>query len=102
MIKVAVIGVGSMGHNHARVYSQLDGADLVAVADINYDAAELVSQQHCARAYQSYVQMLESEQPDAVSIAVPTALHENISIDAIEAGAHVLIEKPIAPKSSSL
>jgi UDP-N-acetylglucosamine 3-dehydrogenase len=96
MIKVAVIGVGSMGRNHARVYSQLDEVKLVAVADCKTEIAEAVSGQYRARAYQDHSQLLKNERPDAVSIAVPTALHEQIAVEALEAGAHVLVEKPIA------
>jgi UDP-N-acetylglucosamine 3-dehydrogenase len=96
MIKVAVIGVGSMGRNHARVYSQLDKVKLVAVADCKTEIAEAVSGQYRARAYQDHSQLLKNERPDAVSIAVPTALHEQIAVEALEAGAHVLVEKPIA------
>jgi UDP-N-acetylglucosamine 3-dehydrogenase len=96
MIKVAVIGVGSMGRNHARVYSQLDEVKLVAVADCKTEIAEAVSGQYRARAYQDHSQLLKNERPDTVSIAVPTALHEQIAVEALEAGAHVLVEKPIA------
>jgi predicted dehydrogenase len=96
MIKVAVIGIGSMGANHARVYSQLNEVNLVAVADTNPQVTEVVSKHYNTRPYQSYTQLLEQEQPDAVSIAVPTTLHEQVAISALEAGAHVLIEKPIS------
>jgi UDP-N-acetylglucosamine 3-dehydrogenase len=96
MIKVAVIGVGSMGKNHARVYSELPETRLVAVADVNIQAAEWVTARYGGKAYSDYRQMLEKEKPEAVSIAVPTALHSQVACAALEAGAHVLIEKPIA------
>ncbi|MCL4562607.1 MAG: Gfo/Idh/MocA family oxidoreductase [Chloroflexi bacterium] len=96
MIKVAVIGVGSMGKNHARVYSEIPDADLVAVSDSNAQLAREVGERHDARAYGDYEEMLAKEKPTAVSIAVPTALHEQVAIAAMEAGAHVLVEKPIA------
>ena len=96
MIKVAVIGVGSMGRNHARVYSELPEAELVAVADADGQVANKVASQFGVKAYADYQQMLEVECPQAVSIAVPTALHEEVATAALKAGAHVLVEKPIA------
>ena len=96
MLKVAVIGVGSMGKNHARVYRDTDDARLVAVADANHATAAAVGERHGIPAYADYREMLEKEQPDAVTVAVPTALHEAVATDAMEAGADVLIEKPIA------
>jgi len=95
-MKVAVIGVGSMGRNHARVYSELSEAELVAVSDTDPKQAEAVAEKFGARAYTDYRELLEEEKPDAVSIAVPTALHEEVGSAALEAGAHVLMEKPIA------
>lgn len=96
MIKAAVIGVGSMGKNHARVYSDLPDVELVAVVDANREIARQVAEGTGARFYTSYLDMLNKERPQAVSVAVPTRLHTEISIRAIEAGAHLLIEKPIA------
>ncbi|MFN8380545.1 MAG: Gfo/Idh/MocA family oxidoreductase [Anaerolineales bacterium] len=95
-MKVAVIGVGSMGKNHARVYSELPEVNLVAVADPEYKMAALTAEKHNTRAYTDYREMLAKEKPDAVSIAVPTAMHEEVGLAALEAGAHVLMEKPIA------
>ena len=95
-MKVAVIGVGSMGRNHARVYSELSEAELVAVSDTDPKQAEAVAEKFGALAYTDYRELLEKEKPDAVSIAVPTALHEEVGSAALEAGAHVLMEKPIA------
>lgn len=96
MIKVAVIGVGSMGKNHARVYSELPEAELVAVADADLKTAGAVASKYGVHAYADYRDLLAKEKPEAVSIAVPTAIHEQVGMDALEAGAHVLMEKPIA------
>lgn len=95
-MKVAVIGVGSMGRNHARVYNDLPEAQLVAVADTNAAIASEVAARYGTRGYADYHEMLDREKPDAVSIVVPTALHEQVALDVLEAGAHILIEKPIA------
>jgi len=95
-MKVAVIGVGSMGKNHARVYSELPEADLVAVADADQKLVAATAGKHGAHAYTDYREMLEKEKPDAVSIVVPTAMHEEVGLAALDAGVHVLMEKPIA------
>ncbi len=96
MTRVAVIGVGSMGKNHARVYSELPEAELVAVSDANLALAEAVGRQYGAAPYVSFEEMLEKERPEAVTIAVPTALHRDVAIKALDAGVHILVEKPIA------
>jgi len=95
-MKVAVIGVGSMGKNHARVYSELPEADLAAVADADQKLVAATAEKHGAHAYTDYREMLEKEKPDAVSIVVPTAMHEEVGLAALDAGTHVLMEKPIA------
>ena len=95
-MKVAVIGVGSMGKNHARVYSELPEVELVAVVDADLKTAEAVAANLGARVYADPGEMLKKEKPEAVSIAVPTALHTQVGLMALESGAHVLMEKPIA------
>lgn len=95
-IKTAAIGVGSMGRNHVRVYTELADADLLAVADVNEEQARAIGEKYGVQGYGDYREMLEQEQPEAVTIAVPTAMHEEVASAAMQAGAHVLIEKPIA------
>ncbi|HNT55081.1 MAG TPA: Gfo/Idh/MocA family oxidoreductase [Anaerolineaceae bacterium] len=96
MTRVAAIGVGSMGRNHARIYNELPDAELVAVADDNLATARQIGTQFGVAAYADFRQLLDQERPEAVSIAVPTALHYDVALAALEAGVHVLIEKPIA------
>jgi UDP-N-acetylglucosamine 3-dehydrogenase len=96
MIRTAVIGVGSMGKNHARVYTELPDVELVAVADADGEIAGAVGKRLGVKAYQDYQEMLSTEHPEAVSIAVPTALHMEVAMAAMQAGADILIEKPIA------
>jgi predicted dehydrogenase len=96
MIRTAVIGLGSMGINHARVYSEISEARLVAIADINPSVLSAAADRFNVPVYQDHRQLLQTERPDAVTVAVPTALHEAVATDALEAGADVLIEKPIA------
>ncbi len=96
MIKAAVIGVGSMGKNHARVYGELPDVELVAVADADMNSARAVGERAGVSYYSNYRQMLNERKPQVVSVAVPTALHAEVAIAAMESGAHVLVEKPIA------
>ncbi len=92
-MRVGVIGVGAMGQNHARVYSEI--ADLVAVADPDEKVGGLAMNRFDAAYYASYQDLLK-EDLDAVSICVPTQDHTQVALEAIEAGLNVLVEKPLA------
>ena len=96
MTRVAVVGVGSMGRNHVRVYSELPDVDLVAVVDSNLQAAQKVERVYRVHAYTDVCEMLEKEHPEAVSVVVPTSEHFEVARSLLEAGCHVLVEKPIA------
>lgn len=95
-IKTAVIGVGSMGRNHARVNWELPNVDLVGVADANVDTAESIGERYNTKAYSDYRLMLDELRPDAVTICVPTSRHLEVALEVIQRGIHVLVEKPIA------
>jgi len=96
MLRAAVIGVGAMGANHARVYNELEGVELVAIADADAKRGEAVGRRFKVPAYSDYREMLERENLDLVSVAVPTSLHHPVTLEAIARGIHVLVEKPIA------
>lgn len=96
MMRVAVIGVGAMGRNHARVYNEMPDVELVAVADLNSAMAAEAARLYRARAYTDYRAMLEETQPAVVSVVVPTQAHCQVTLDVLAAGCHVLVEKPIA------
>jgi UDP-N-acetylglucosamine 3-dehydrogenase len=96
MIRAAVIGVGAMGRNHARVYDEMLDVDLVAIADANADTVREVARLRHAPAFTSYHELLNQARPDIVSVAVPTTHHHQVVRDALDAGCHVLVEKPIA------
>jgi predicted dehydrogenase len=95
-LKAAVIGVGTMGRNHARVYAQLEHATLVAAADADPKALEAIARTYKVQTYTDYEQMLDEAKPDLVSIAVPTRLHREVATTVLKRGVHVLLEKPIA------
>ena len=96
ILRAAVIGAGSMGLNHARVYSELDSVQLVGVADPDPEAAGRVSRRYHATAFSDCESLLAAVSPDLVSVTVPTRLHEEVALEAINHGTHVLVEKPLA------
>lgn len=93
MKKAAVIGLGLMGANHARVYSQLEGAELVGCSDLNQDAESSIPN---ISFYTDYKEMLKKESPDLVSVCVPTTLHKSVATYTLSQGVSTLVEKPIA------
>jgi len=95
-LKTAVIGVGSMGKNHARIYWELPNADLVGVADFDKDTADSIANKYGTKAYYDYKVLLDEAKPDAVTLAVPTIYHRDIALEIIYRGIPLLIEKPIA------
>ncbi len=92
MIKTGVIGIGSMGRNHARVYSEI--SNLVAVSDLNEEEGNKIATQFGAKYYKNYSEMLQ--EVDAVTIAVPTVFHRDVAEVVASKGVHMLIEKPLA------
>ena len=92
-LKCAVIGAGYLGKFHAEKYASLKDCELVAVVDVNPEVAEQIAGQHGAEAMTDYQALLGKV--DAVSIVVPTSLHHAVSRDFLNAGTHVLVEKPI-------
>jgi len=91
-LKTGIIGVGSMGQNHARIYNEI--SNLVAVADPNEVQGRSVAERFGIKWYSDYGEMLDVV--DAVTIAVPTVLHRRVAEAAIAKGVHVLVEKPLA------
>jgi predicted dehydrogenase len=92
-IKTAVIGVGYLGQHHARIYNELDSAELVAVVDTDTGRAEEIAALYGTRAYSDYRDVLSDVQ--AVSIVTTTSEHFDIALDCLRAGIDVLVEKPI-------
>lgn len=93
-IRVGVIGVGNMGQHHTRVLSLLKEVELVGVSDINVERGIDTASKYQARFFEDYQDLLPFV--DAVCVAVPTRLHHEVGITCLQAGVHVLIEKPIA------
>jgi UDP-N-acetylglucosamine 3-dehydrogenase len=93
MLKVGVIGAGSMGRHHVRVYSELGNCQLIGVSDPNPEKGELAAQ-YGATFFNDHRALLE-QGLDLVTIAAPTAHHFALACDALDAGANLLVEKPI-------
>ncbi|MBA3046247.1 MAG: Gfo/Idh/MocA family oxidoreductase [Candidatus Thermoplasmatota archaeon] len=91
-IRTGVIGVGSMGKNHARVYSEMDV--LGGIADSMESVAKPLADKFGVDYFPDYLDLLKSD-IEAVTVATPTSTHFKIAMDAIKAGKHVLVEKPI-------
>ncbi len=93
-VKVGVAGVGHMGKEHARIYSELQEAELVGVHDSNPDTARKIAAKCKTRAFGSLEEMVDAV--DAASIVTPTSTHLAIAEPFLKRGKHVLVEKPIA------
>ena len=93
-LKVGVIGVGHLGQHHARLYSQLPESQLVGILDVDHDRAEAIGKQYNAPILSDIQSLLK--QVEAVSVAVPTSYHHVVVQTCLEAGVHVLVEKPLA------
>jgi predicted dehydrogenase len=91
-LRVGVIGVGVMGERHCRVYSSLRGVQLVGIADLNADRGEFVAAQYDTRYFRNHQELLSKV--DAVSIATTTPAHYPLTMQALERGVNVLVEKP--------
>lgn len=95
-LRAAVVGLGSMGANHARVLADMAGVELVAVADADPERVRRAIGGRPILGFSDAASLLRETRPDCVSVVVPTQLHEEVALAAIRAGAHVLVEKPIA------
>jgi UDP-N-acetylglucosamine 3-dehydrogenase len=93
---VAVIGTGSWGKNHARVFKELEETELVAVCDINAERARSVAKQFNAKPYSNIRSMLKNKDINAVSVCTWSTSLAKEALKTLKAGKHVLVEKPMA------
>ena len=96
-LRTAIIGLGIMGANHARVLSNLEGVELVAVADSQSDAQKVLSQIKVLNSVEEVIKL----EVDYCVISAPTAFHEEIASQLIANGIHFLVEKPITDSYAS-
>ncbi|MDJ1177318.1 Gfo/Idh/MocA family oxidoreductase [Roseofilum sp. BLCC_M91] len=93
-IRIGVIGVGHMGQHHTRVLSLLKDVHLIGISDVDIERGLDTAGKYRIRFFENYHDLLPHI--DAVCIAVPTRLHHEVGTACLQAGVHVLIEKPIA------
>ncbi len=95
-IRVSVLGTGSLGKEHARIYSELAAAghvDFVGVYDIEFETARKIAEKYKVRAFASVPEAASAS--DALSIVTPTTTHYDLAKPLLQAGKHLLVEKPM-------
>ncbi|MFQ5964837.1 MAG: Gfo/Idh/MocA family oxidoreductase [Candidatus Scalinduaceae bacterium] len=92
-LKIAVIGVGHIGKEHTRIYSDMSDVNLIGIVDSDKKQGEAIAQRYNTKYYSSYNEILDKV--DAVSVVVPTKLHYEITKEILRNGIHVLVEKPM-------
>ena len=96
-LRVAFIGAGGIAGAHMKQYAEMDDVEMVAMADVFPGGMEKWAEQYgIERSFLDYKEMLRKVKPDAVSVCTPNGLHAETAIAALRAGAHVLVEKPLA------
>jgi UDP-N-acetylglucosamine 3-dehydrogenase len=95
ILRVGVVGVGTMGQHHVRVYTEIDNCELVGIFDKDAERAKEIASKYGTKTFGSLEDLIKIH-PDAVSIAVPTSLHKEVAIKFLKEGIACLIEKPIS------
>jgi len=96
MLKVGIIGAGTMGGMHADCYADIPDAEVAAVADPRLEVAKKIADKYSARAFDSPDDLIAMKELDIVDICVPTPLHKENVLKAAAAGKNIFCEKPIA------
>ncbi|MFT4416465.1 Gfo/Idh/MocA family protein [Fredinandcohnia humi] len=96
MVKVAVIGAGTMGAVHSEAYTKIGNTELVGIVDIREEVGRSVADKNNTNYYSSFEDLLEQEEVEVVDICVPTYLHRTFVEQAARAKKHIICEKPIA------
>src|SRR5688500_10140234 len=94
-LKAAIIGAGHIARQHLACLRELSGVEIAAVADLSRATAECAADRfRVPRWYTDHRRMLDEAKPDVVHVATPPASHFPLAMDALSAGAHVIVEKP--------
>jgi predicted dehydrogenase len=94
-LNFAIVGCGNIAPFHAEGIKNTEGAALIAVCDTDKTKAEKMASEFGAEAYTDYAEMLRNDNVDIVNICLPSGLHKPLSVQAAEAGKHVMVEKPL-------
>jgi predicted dehydrogenase len=92
--RIGVIGTGAMGRHHVRILSDFPGAELVGICDSDSEVVSAVAAEHGVATFDSVEEL--ADRVEAIVLAVPTAKHRRLGVALLEAGKHLLVEKPIA------
>lgn len=96
MLKVGIVGAGTMGRIHAEAYALMKDAQLIGIAESRSEAAQTIAEKLGISAYSSMEDMIAAESPDIIDICLPTYLHKSFVLKAAQLGKHVICEKPMA------
>ena len=96
MLRVGLVGIGGMGTVHYNEYKKIDTASVVAVADVRVDMAKEKIGDDNVNVYADMEALLSNEQVDMIDICTPSYLHAELAIKALQAGVHVICEKPMS------
>ncbi|MCD8139185.1 MAG: Gfo/Idh/MocA family oxidoreductase [Planctomycetaceae bacterium] len=95
-LRIGLVGVGFIGKQHIEAIRRIPGADVIAVADSNSDAARSVAEQFCIpRSYTYHLELLDDPDVTVVHNCTPSSSHYQVNLDALEKGKHVYCEKPL-------
>ena len=96
-LRVGVIGVGFAGRAHMEGYKNAEEAELIAVCDVSKDRAQEAADKYgISKIFTDYEEMLKLSDLEAISVCLPNTMHMPVTVAALEAGKHVLCEKPLA------
>jgi predicted dehydrogenase len=98
--RFGIIGCGRIAPRHADSIQAIEGAKLVAVADIIESRARHFADGYGARPYLDYHDLLSDPEVEIVNICTPSGMHAGMAIEALQAGKHVIVEKPMAMNPS--
>ena len=95
-LRTAIIGCGKVGHFHAKAYESLENSLFCAVFDRDISRATDFATLYGVKAYDNISDMIKNEKIDVVSICTPHPVHASVAVEALKAGCHILVEKPLA------
>jgi predicted dehydrogenase len=96
VLRIGVVGLGAIGQEHLNIYRKLPGVQVSALADVNRGLATELAAHSSASVFASTADMLAAGEVDAISLCTPDHLHYADALTAIQAGVHLLVEKPIS------
>ncbi len=99
MLKVGLVGVGGISHSHIDAWEKMEDAELIAMCDIRPERMEKFTEKKC---YTDFDEMLAENEFDVIDICLPTYLHADFAVKAMEKGINVITEKPISLKEEDI